>query len=71
MNARFKKRKKKKSFLTCFLRQVLILPYKFLLSDDPILVEKNSCFVRRNANIVSKEGKIRCVLTDEWRGTFS
>jgi hypothetical protein len=34
-------------------------------------VEKNSCFVRRNANIVSKEGKIRCVLTDEWRGTFS
>jgi hypothetical protein len=51
-----KKKKKKKPFLTCFLRQDLILPYGFLLSDDPTL----------NANIMSKERKIRCVLTDEW-----
>lgn len=71
MNARMdsskrRRRRRSHSYITCFLRQVLILPHGFLLSDDPVLVEKNSCLVTSNANIMSKERKIRCVLTDEW-----
>ncbi|KAJ6976213.1 hypothetical protein NC653_031916 [Populus alba x Populus x berolinensis] len=72
MNARtIQKKKEEEAIPNLFCREVLILPYGFLLSDDPILVEKNSCFVRRNANFVSKERKIRCVLTGEWSGTYS